>query len=58
MLVLLAGCSSTPAYSGSLRHQFSDFNNPVYFVRPADLPPPLRALIDLVPSTSERLIVP
>ena len=39
-------------------HQLSGFNNTVYFVRPTELPPPLRALIDIVPSTSERLIVP
>jgi hypothetical protein len=30
--------------------------DPIYSVHPADLPPPLRALIDLVPSTSDRLI--
>jgi hypothetical protein len=33
-------------------------NNPVSAVPPSDLPQPLRALIDLVPSTSERLVVP
>lgn len=27
------------------------FTNPVYHIRPADLPAPLRALVDLVPST-------
>jgi hypothetical protein len=32
--------------------------NPVNVVRATDMPPALRALIDLVPSTDERLIVP
>jgi hypothetical protein len=38
--------------------QCGKVQNPVNAVVPSDLPQPLRALIDLVPSTSERLIVP
>jgi hypothetical protein len=38
--------------------QCGKVQNPVNAVEPPDLPQPLRALIDLVPSTSERLIVP
>jgi len=38
--------------------QCGKIQNPVNAVLPSDLPQPLRALIDFVPSTSERLIVP
>jgi hypothetical protein len=30
--------------------------DPIYYVHPTDLPPPLRTLIGLVPSTSDRLL--
>jgi hypothetical protein len=38
--------------------QCGKVRNPVNAILPSALPLPLRALIDLVPSTSERLIVP
>jgi len=38
--------------------QCGHINNPAYYVHPADLPPELRALMQTVPSTDERLIVP
>lgn len=38
--------------------QCGEINNPIYYVTPSDLPSPLSDLINIVPSTSEQLLVP
>ncbi len=37
-------------------HAFSGLPNPIYYVQPANLPEPLHRLIELIPSTAERVL--